>query len=77
MEEVAEEKAIEKEKKYIEISGEEKDLNSITIGDFRVASTTEKLSEVEATINRLIERHKDFAEMRRKKVIGEGHGMFS
>lgn len=53
----------------------EKDNNSISVGDFSVMSTTASLTEVEATMNRMIEKHKDFADNRRKKRVMENQGM--
>jgi|ETNmetMinimDraft_2_1059921.scaffolds.fasta_scaffold16574_3 hypothetical protein len=49
--------------------------NKINVGDFEAASTTDNLKEVENTMNRLIEKHKGFAEFRKKKRVYEGLGV--
>ena len=49
--------------------------NKINVGDFEVASTTDNLKDVENTMNRLIEKHKGFAEFRKKKRVYEGLGV--
>lgn len=51
--------------------------NRIVIGDFEVTSTSAKLKDVERTIDRLIEKHKGFAEIRKQKRTFENHGVFS
>lgn len=51
-------------------------MNKISVGDFEIVSSTESLKKVEACINRLIEKHKSFAEFRHFKIkkYGEFYG---
>lgn len=44
-------------------------INSISIVDFNVTSNTAPLQDCERTINRLIDRHKDFATFRKRKAM--------
>jgi len=48
----------------------------IAIADFEVASENHSLEELEACINRLIDKNKDFASLRRQKILYESQGMF-
>ena len=50
-------------------------INRISVADFEIESNKADLKELEECMNRLIEKNKDFAEARRKKVLGEHMGM--
>jgi hypothetical protein len=54
---------------------EVKKLNHVSVADFDVISSEASLREVEETMDRIINKHKEFAEFRRKKVILEHNGM--
>ena len=50
--------------------------NKINIADFEVFSTTSSLKDVEETLNRLVHKYKDFAGLRKRRVIAEAGGYF-
>lgn len=43
--------------------------NSIALGEIIILSTTETLSDVEKTANRLMEKHKDFLTLKRENSL--------
>lgn len=50
--------------------------NLIEIADFKVESETSDLKEVEETMDRLIEKHKTFSEIRNFKVDMSRMGVY-
>ncbi len=51
-----------------------KHMNKIEVADFVVMSSTESLEKLEKTMDNLIKKHRDFSEIRKKKLILE-HNM--
>ncbi len=54
---------------------EDKKFTKITIADFEVASNKADLRELEECMNRLIQKNKHFADVRRRKAVAEHFGM--
>lgn len=54
----------------------EKDrVTRISVADFEIESSEAGLGELEECMNRLIKKNKDFARIRRGKIIMESQGM--
>jgi len=47
----------------------------IRVADFEIESNNHELTQVEDCMNRLIKKNKDFAGIRRKKIVAERMGM--
>ena len=61
----------EKIKERIRKNGNDIKFSRISVADFEVESSTENLKELEACMNRLIEKNSKFVDNRRKKALVE------